>query len=179
MRSSICWLSIPRCKATDSMSSIAWVGRKWMVLPALGRCPLRPARWMNRPTPLGLPIWMQFSTGLKSTPKSKLEVHTTTLSCSSRKASSTQRRIFLSILPWCMAIFPAKLGSASSKRWNQISHCARVLVKMRVVLFFCTNFKTWGRRCKPKCPRQGKLSMLLGRMDLTFIFLLIFASTVV
>ena len=41
-----------------------------MVLPAWGRWPLLPARWIKRPTPFGLPICTQCSTGLKSTPKS-------------------------------------------------------------------------------------------------------------
>ena len=175
MRSSSCCFSIPDCKATDSINSMACVGRKWIVLTAFGWWPLRPARWINLPTPLGLPTWIQFSTGLKSTPKSKLEVQTTTFRVLLRSASSTQSLIFLSMLPWCIAIFPAKLGFDSNRAWNQSSHCARVFVNTKVLLCFSIKINTWGSRCKPKWPRQGKRSIVFGSTDFTLIFFEIFA----
>ncbi len=126
---------------------------------------------MKRATPFGPPIWTTVSTGAKSTPRSRLEVQTTAFRLSLRMACSTQRRVSLSILPWCMAISPASSGCFSSSFWNQISHCPRVLVNKRVVRLFAIMGITCSRRCNPRCPRQGKVSMVSGMILRTVIFL--------
>ena len=70
--------------AATSTSSRALVGTQVSRLTAPGWWPLRPARWIRRPTALGLPTWSTRSTGVKSTPRSRVEVQTTQRSRPSR-----------------------------------------------------------------------------------------------
>ena len=82
--------------------------------------------------PFGLPICSTWSTGAKSTPRSRLDVQTTARSRPSRRPASTQSRTSRSSEPWCSAIVPAQSGRASSSAWYQISVCDRTLVKTSV-----------------------------------------------
>ncbi len=77
---------------------------------APGRCPLRPARCSRRATPFGLPICSTWSTGAKSTPRSRLDVQTTARSRSLRRPSSTQSRTSRSSDPWCSAMRAGPIG---------------------------------------------------------------------
>ncbi len=148
--SSAAWRS-----AAASTSSSAWVGRNQMRLVASGRWPLRPARCMKRATPFGPPTCTTVSTGRKSTPRSRLLVHTTAFNRPSSNAFSTHSRISRSRLPWCRAMVPASSGAMSSRWWYQISLCARVLVKISVlVLCSMTGSNRWAS-FRPRCPAQG------------------------
>ena len=121
-------------KAAASISSKALVGTKNTTEGRPGWWPALPARCTNRETPLGLPIWITRSTGRKSTPKSKLEVQTTTFRMPSCSAFSTQLRMLLSKDPWCMAIHPAQSGLISKIFWYHISVWERVFVKSKTDL---------------------------------------------
>ena len=81
----------PRAAAASTSSSTC-VGTTVMRDTSPGRWPLRPARCSRRAMPLGLPICSTWSTGAKSTPRSRLDVHTTARSRPSRSAASTQSR---------------------------------------------------------------------------------------
>ena len=120
-------------KATASRSSNPWVGTKWALLGAPGRCPLRPALCIILDTPLGPPIWTTASTGRKSTPRSREAVQTTARSLPSCRASSTHSRSSLAMDPWCIAKMPAHSGLWAKSAWYHTSACLRVLVKINVL----------------------------------------------
>ena len=141
--------------AAASTNSKALVGRKYNLLISPGPWPLLPALCKKRATPFGEPTWITVSTGLKSTPRSRLAVHTTAFSFWVCKASSTQSLNSCSILPWCKAMAPANCGAAVNKLWYHVSLMPRVLIKINVVLLFSM---TGTKRCTiliPKCPAQG------------------------
>ena len=71
--------------AAASTNSSACAGTIVMREMAPGWWPLRPARCSRRATPLGEPICSTWSTGVKSTPRSRLDVHTTAFSLLRRR----------------------------------------------------------------------------------------------
>ena len=75
---------------------------------------------------------MTCSTGLKSTPRSSDEVHTTQRIVPARSRSSISSRASRSIEPWCSATSRARSGRLSTIDWYQISAWARVFVKISV-----------------------------------------------
>ena len=154
--------------AAASTSSRLWVGTSVTREGRPGAWPERPARCISRATPLAEPICSTRSTGRKSTPRSRLEVHTTALSCPSFNARSTQSRVSRDNEPWCRAIKPAQSGRAPRIAWYQISDCARVLVNTRQLLLASTSATTCGNIFKPICPAQGKRSVTGGSKVSTF-----------
>ncbi len=148
--------------AAASTSSSACVGSTVTRETSPGRWPLRPARCRSRPTPLGLPICSTWSTGAKSTPRSRLDVHTTARNRPSRSACSTHSRTSRPSEPWWSAIDPAQCGRASSSAWYQISALDRTLVKTSVERADSIARTTSGSRRTPMCPAHGKRSIVAG-----------------
>ena len=142
-----------------------WVGTSVMRDGRPGAWPERPARCSKRATPLGEPICNTRSTAKKSTPKSRLDVHTTALSAPLFRLNSTHSRTARSSEPWCSAISPAQSGRASSIAWYQISACERVLVKISATLLFSISPITCGSMLNPRCPPQGKRSTRSGSSE--------------
>ena len=124
-----------------------------------GAWPERPARCSSRATPLGEPICSTRSTGRKSTPRSRLEVHTTARRSPLLSPASTHSRAARSSEPWCRAITPAHSGRASSRARYQISDCARVLAKTSVVALDSISRTTCGSIAMPRWPPHGKRSV--------------------
>ena len=127
-----------------------------------GLWPERPARCSSRATPLGDPICSTRSTGAKSTPRSRLLVHTTACKVPSCRPASTHSRTARSSEPWCSAICPAQSGRASSSAWYHSSACARVLVNTRVLPLASISATTVGSMARPRCPAHGKRSTVGG-----------------
>ena len=148
--------------AAASTSSSAWVGSTVTREVSPGRCPLRPARCISLATPLGLPICSTWSTGAKSTPRSRLDVHTTARSLRPRRPSSTHSRTSRSSEPWWSAMVPAQCGRASSSAWYQISAEERTLVKTSVDCARSIAATTSGSSLRPMWPAQGKRSTVGG-----------------
>ena len=161
-RGSISPVSTALRRAAASRSSSPNVGKKWILLSAPGWCPLRPARCTKRATPFGPPIWTMASTGRKSTPRSSELVQTTALSRPSYRASSTQKRSSLLMLPWCNAMAPARSGLAARIFWYQISDCDRVLVNTSVLAWLRMMSTTWSRSWTPRWPDHGNFSKASG-----------------
>ncbi len=59
------------------------------------------------------------------------------------------------MLPWCMAIWPASSGAASSMRWYHISLWLRTLVKMSVLWLALMMGMILGNSGSPKWPAHG------------------------
>ena len=148
--------------AAASSNSRACVGTIKIRLTAPGRCPLLPARCAKRETPFGLPICTTVSTGRKSTPRSRLDVQTTTFSRPACSDSSTQVRISVLREPWCSAMMPAQSGRAAKICWYQISACPRVLVNTSVLPEDSSTGSNCGNIDNPRCPDQGKRSTSSG-----------------
>ena len=161
-RASICPFATAARAAAASMISRLWVGTKVMRDGLPGAWPDRPARCSRRATPLGEPICSTRSTGKKSTPKSRLDVHTTARSSPLFKPASTHSRTPLSNEPWCSAINPAQSGRACKIAWYQSSDCERVLVNTRQVALAAISLMTCGNIVNPKCPAHGKRWAMSG-----------------
>jgi hypothetical protein len=50
---------------------------------------------------------------------------------------------------------PASSGAMSSRWWYQISLCARVLVKISVLVLCSMIGNRWRASFRPRCPAQG------------------------
>ena len=155
-RASIWPLATAARAAAASMISKLWVGTSVMRDGLPGAWPERPARCSSRATPLGEPICSTRSTGRKSTPKSRLDVHTTHRSSPLFSPASTHARTPWSSEPWCSAISPAQSGRACKIAWYHSSDWERVLVNTSVVLLAAISLMTCGSIVSPKCPAHGK-----------------------
>ena len=171
LRASMWPAAIAARAAAPSTISMLCVGTRVMRDGRPGAWPERPARCSKRATPLGEPICSTRSTGKKSTPRSRLDVHTTARSSPLFKPASTHSRTARSSEPWCSAIKPAHSGFASSIAWYQISDCERVLVNTSVVLLDAISSITCGSIVSPRCPPHGKRSARPGsRESMTSFF---------
>ena len=153
--------------AAPSIISMLCVGTSVMRDGRPGAWPERPARCNSRATPFGEPICSTRSTGRKSTPRSRLDVHTTAFSAPLFRPSSTHSRTSRSSEPWCSAISPAQSGRACNIAWYQISDCERVLVKTSVVLLAAISSITCGSMVSPRWPPHGKRSARPGSSEST------------
>jgi len=153
--------------AAASTSSRLCVGTSVMLELRPGAWPERPARCTSRATPLAEPICSTCSTGKKSTPRSRLDVHTTALSCPAFRPCSTQSRTSCPSDPWCNAMVPAQSGRASSSAWYHRSACDRVLVNTKVDAAASIDCTTCGSRLSPMWPAHAKRSARAGSITCT------------
>ena len=177
-RGSICPACTAARAAAASISSRLCVGTRLMREGRPGAWPLRPARWIKRATPLAEPICSTRSTGKKSTPRSRLEVHTAARTVPFFSPASTHSRTALSSEPWCSAITPAQSGRASRIAWYQRSAWARVLVNTRVEALSSIAWTTWASMLKPMWPAQAKRSARAGSKVSMTSFLAVAPCTV-
>ena len=106
--------------------------------------------------------------GVKSTPRSSVEVQTTQRSLPSRSPSSTHSRVPRSSEPWWSAMMPAQSGRAASSAWYQISAVARVLVKTSALSPSSMARDDLGQQPQADLPGPGEALHRLGdeRIDL-------------
>ena len=115
-----------------------------------------------RAMPLALPICSTRSTGRKSTPRSRLAVHTTAFSSPRFRPASTHSRTSRSSEPWCSATTPAQSGRASIRFWYHSSACGRVLVNTSVEPYWSISSTTGCSIVRPRWPAHGKRDGFAG-----------------